>query len=95
MFISEKYFLKPGNQTCASKTKIDNMDECKLASGQKNLAFGYSITKGDYPKGCFLVKDTPYVFWNTHISGSPAAEAHPICKSGEWFKLIPTNLLYA
>ena len=107
MLILGNYFLKTANQLCTNNEVIDNLDECKLATGKLNLTLYFNPigSWSNYPKGCWKwtyrnerwnrTYGRTEAYWNTHSSGSANAEAQAICKAGDWFGLITTNLLYA
>ena len=92
---SVNYIVKSGFQLCESDTMIDNLDECKLASSRLNLNFASSESTSHWPYGCYNYGGRLNVYWNDNIYGTANAIANVICETGEWFKLITINLLYA
>ena len=93
-YVSVNYVVKPANQLCTGNEIIDNEQECKLAILQLNLRFVGTWSVDEKPKGCYKYHAGTSSYWNTHSTGAANEGNQPICKKGELFELINTNLLY-
>ena len=60
--------------------RIDEEEECKLATKKLEKDYVNARSNKGFPKGCYFLHDNNKAYFNTHKTGSKAKNAEQICK---------------
>ena len=93
------YYMRAPNDLCTNIELISTQDECYIAgsilkdSNSNIILRLFVVSIASYPKGCYKTIDNSKTYWNSHHSGSPNLNAHPICKKGQYMEITNVSLL--
>ena len=89
-------FIANANELCSDDNRkgIDNRESCqqasvKIVSQEPTAKYNGEEVEANYPRGCYMMKNSKNIYFNTHPTGDRNPSARPLCTGNSGILITP------